>query len=261
MHKLIVVGSGIKSISHLTEETKRIIQNADKVLYLINEENLKEWIQREAKDTESLDAIYFSSEKRVQIYQALTNRIIEEYKKVPILCVVFYGHPTVFADSALNAVKYIKNNGGEAIILPAISAQDCLFSDLEIDPGDNGCFSIEATELVLFERSIDIHAHAILWQVANFGRVDGKQTDHLTILKDYLSGFYQKDQPICLYEASLLPTCPPRIDWIELQHLDTAIITAITTVYIPPVENRTISNKYLKLLNLTVNDLMLSEIL
>lgn len=63
MHKLIVVGSGIKSISHLTEETKRVIQNADKVVYLINEDNLKQWIQREAKNSESLDSIYFSSEK------------------------------------------------------------------------------------------------------------------------------------------------------------------------------------------------------
>lgn len=257
MHKLIVVGAGIKSISHLTEETKWVIQNADKVLYLINEDNLKEWIQREAKDSESLDTIYFSSEKRIQAYQAITNHIIEQYQKFSILCVVFYGHPTVFADSALSAVKQIKHNGGEAIILPAISAQDCLFSDLEIDPGDRGCFSIEATELVLFERAIDTRAHMILWQVANFGRVDGKRTGHINILQDYLMIYYSKDSPICLYEASSLPTHSPRIEWTRLQHLCTSVISTITTVYIPPVENINLSSKYLKLLNLSVNDLTL----
>ncbi|MFO9571029.1 SAM-dependent methyltransferase [Legionella pneumophila serogroup 1] len=257
MHRLIVVGSGIKSISHLTEETKRVIQNADKVLYLINEDNLKQWIQREAKNSESLDSIYFSSEKRIEAYQALTNHIIEEYKKVSILCVVFYGHPTVFADSALSAVRQIKKDGGEAIILPAVSAQDCLFSDLEIDPGDQGCFSIEATELVLFERFIDVHAHLILWQVANFGRADGKKANHLLILKDYLSDYYPADYPICLYEAPSLPTCSPRIEWIQLSALDQSFISSITTVYIPPIEKKALSNKYLKLLNLTVDDLML----
>ena len=257
MHKLIVVGSGIKSISHLTEETKRVIQNADKVVYLINEDNLKQWIQREAKKSESLDSIYFSSEKRIEAYQALTNHIIEEYKKVSILCVVFYGHPTVFADSALNAVRQIKKEGGEAIILPAVSAQDCLFSDLEIDPGDQGCFSIEATELVLFERSIDVHAHLILWQVANFGRTDGKKANKLSILKDYLSYYYQADYSICLYEAPSLPTSSPRIEWIQLCHMDQSVISSITTVYIPPIENKAISNKYLRLLNLTVDDLIL----
>ncbi|HHS2910708.1 SAM-dependent methyltransferase [Legionella pneumophila serogroup 1] len=257
MHKLIVVGSGIKSISHLTEETKRVIQSADKVLYLINEDNLKQWIQREAKNSESLDSIYFSSEKRIEAYQALTNHIIEEYKKVSILCVVFYGHPTVFADSALNAVRQIKKDGGEAIILPAVSAQDCLFSDLEIDPGDQGCFSIEATELVLFERFIDVHAHLILWQVANFGRTDGKKANNLSILKDYLSDYYPADYSICLYEAPSLPTCSPRIEWIQLCHMDQSVISSITTVYIPPIENKAISNKYLRLLNLTVDDLIL----
>ncbi|CZJ40624.1 Tetrapyrrole (Corrin/Porphyrin) Methylases [Legionella pneumophila] len=257
MHKLIVVGSGIKSISHLTEETKRVIQNADKVLYLVNEDNLKQWIQREAKNSESLDSIYFSSEKRIEAYQSLTNYIIEQYKKVSILCVVFYGHPTVFADSALNSVRLIKKNGGEAIILPAVSAQDCLFSDLEIDPGDQGCFSIEATELVLFERCIDVHTHLILWQVANFGRVDGKKTKNLSILKDYLSGYYPADFSICLYEAPSLPTCSPRLEWIQLSDLDQMVISSITTVYIPPIEKKAISKKYLRLLNLTVDDLIL----
>ncbi|ARM33572.1 putative tetrapyrrole (Corrin/Porphyrin) methylase [Legionella longbeachae NSW150] len=257
MNKLIVVGSGIKSISHLTEETKRVIQSADKVLYLINEDNLKQWIQREAKNSESLDSIYFSCEKRIEAYQALTNHIIEEYKKVSILCVVFYGHPTVFADSALNAVRQIKEDGGEAIILPAVSAQDCLFSDLEIDPGDQGCFSIEATELVLFERCIDIHAHLILWQVANFGRTDGKKANTLPVLKDYLIGYYPEDYSICLYEAPSLPTYIPRIEWIPLGHIDQSVISSITTVYIPPIEKKEISNKYLKLLNLTIDDLIL----
>ncbi|KTD46373.1 SAM-dependent methyltransferase [Legionella quateirensis] len=257
MHKLIVVGSGIKSISHLTEETKRVIQSADKVLYLINEDNLKQWIQREAKSSESLDSIYFSSEKRIEAYQALTNYIVKEYNNVSILCVVFYGHPTVFADSALNAVRQIKKGGGEAIILPAVSTQDCLFSDLEIDPGDQGCFSIEATELVLFERCIDVHAHLILWQVANFGRIDGEKTNNLSILKDYLCGFYPDTYSICLYEAPTLPTCSPRIEWIQLSHLDQSVISSITTIYIPPMKKNAISDKYLNLLNLTVDDLIL----
>lgn len=256
MHKLIVVGSGIKSISHLTEETKRVIQNADKVLYLVNEDNLKQWIQREAKNSESLDSIYFSYEKRIEAYQALTNYIVEEYRKTQILCIVFYGHPTVFVDSALNAVKQIKNDGGEAIILPAVSTQDCLFSDLEIDPGDQGCFSIEATELVLFERYIDVYSHLILWQVANFGTVDGKKTDNLSILKEYLSGYYPINFSICLYEASTLPTSPPKVEWIPLCNLDQSCITSITTVYIPPIKKKTISEEKLKLLNLTIDELI-----
>ncbi|HGF0738819.1 SAM-dependent methyltransferase [Legionella pneumophila] len=254
MHKLIVVGTGIKSISHLTEETKRVIQNADKVLYLVNENNIKQWIQREAKQAESLDPIYFSSDQRIEAYQALTNHIIDEYQKVSVLCVVFYGHPTVFADSALNAVRQIKINGGEAIILPAVSAQDCLFSDLQIDPGNQGCFSIEATELVIFGRHIDIHSHVLLWQVANFGRTDGMKSDKLAILKDFLCGYYPADNSICLYEAPSLPTIHPRIEWVPLSSLDQSNINSTTTVYIPPLEKKPVNKTFLKLLNLKSED-------
>ncbi|VEB35484.1 tetrapyrrole methylase [Legionella sainthelensi] len=259
MHKLIIVGSGIKSLSHLTEETKKVIQNSDKVLYLINEDNLKKWIQLEAKHSESLDPIYFSHIQRIEAYKALTKYIVEEYYKVSILCVVLYGHPTVFADSGLNAVKQIKKNGGNAIILPAVSAQDCLFSDLEIDPGDSGCFSIEATELVLFERKIDIYAHLILWQVANFGKSDRSKASKLSILKDYLYEYYPPDFSICLYEAPSLPAHPSRIEWISLNCFDNSIINPVTTVYIPPLKKKLFSKKFLNLLNLKIEDLTLEK--
>ncbi|HAU0792291.1 TPA: SAM-dependent methyltransferase [Legionella pneumophila] len=255
MHKLIVVGTGIKSISHLTEETKRIIQNADKVLYLVNENNIKQWIEREAKQAESLDPIYFSSGQRINAYQALTNHIIDEYQKVSVLCVVFYGHPTVFADSALNAVRQIKKDGGDAIILPAVSAHDCLFSDLEIDPGSQGCFSIEATELVLFDRQIDVHSHLILWQAANFGRTDGQLSDKLSILNQYLSDFYPAQHLICLYEAASLPTMAPRIEWIPLSDFYKSTLSMTTTVYIPPLNQKSINIESLMKLGLSLDNL------
>ena len=65
MNKLFVVGSGIKSISHISQETKVIIQQSDKVLYLLNEDSLKDWVKRESKSSESLEPIYFSSSKRI----------------------------------------------------------------------------------------------------------------------------------------------------------------------------------------------------
>lgn len=255
MHKLIVVGTGIKSISHLTEETKRIIQNADKVLYLVNEDNIKQWIQREAKQAESMDPIYFSSDQRVEAYQALTNHIVDEYLKVSVLCVVFYGHPTVFADSALNAVRQINQDGGDAIILPAVSAHDCLFSDLKIDPGSQGCFSIEATELFIFDRHIDVHSHLILWQAANFGRTDGQLTDNLTLLNEYLCRFYPTQHLICLYEAAPLPTMVPRIEWIPLSEFDKSTLNMTTTVYLPPLSQKSINIESLNKLGLSLDNL------
>ena len=42
---LVVVGSGIKFMSHLTIEAKSYIEQSDKVLYLVNDPLMKKWIQ------------------------------------------------------------------------------------------------------------------------------------------------------------------------------------------------------------------------
>jgi tetrapyrrole methylase family protein/MazG family protein len=259
MHTLIVVGSGIKSIAHLTEETKRVIQNADKVLYLVNEENLKAWIDREAKLAESLEPIYFNSPKRVDAYQNITTHIINEYQRVKTLCVVFYGHPVVFADSALNAVKKIREENGNAIILPAVSSMDCLFADLQIDPGDQGCFAIDSTELLIYERRIDVYVHLILWQISNLGMHDTKQTQKLNVLCDYLRTYYLEEQLVCIYEAAILPTQKPRIEWVKLRALKKAVVTSSSTLYIPPITQQSVSKKYLDLLEMDVQNFKLSS--
>lgn len=258
MPNLVVVGSGIKSIAHLTEETKRVIQNADKVLYLVNEDNLKTWINRESKDAESLETIYFNYPKRIDAYHHLTLYIVSEYHRVKNLCVVFYGHPSVFADSALNAVKLIRAEKRNAIVLPAVSAMDCLFSDLQIDPGEHGCFSIDATELLLYERSVDVSSHNILWQIANLASYNIQSTQKLAVLVGYLRNYYSPDQLVCIYEAAILPSLKSRVEWIKLDALCQTEIRPISTLYIPPVIKMKLSQRYLDLLEIDVQSYQLS---
>ena len=259
MNKLIVVGSGIKSVSHISKETQRIIQDVDKVLYLVSEPLMKAWIEQKSTSAESLEPIYYNFEKRVDAYHAISNYIVEQHLKIKLLCVIFYGHPTVFADSALNAVQRINNMDGDAIILPAISAMDCLFSDLKLDPGKSGCFSIEATELLIFERHIDNNSHFLIWQAANLGAHDGLQTTKIGVLCDYLLEYYPSKHPVCIYEASQLPTIKHRADWIKLDELSNADITPISTLYFPPIQNKILSQKYLKLLEIDLENFKLSS--
>ncbi len=55
---LIIVGSGIKFLSHLTTEAKAYIEQSEKVLYLVNEPVMKQWIQSTNPLSESLDPLY-----------------------------------------------------------------------------------------------------------------------------------------------------------------------------------------------------------
>lgn len=235
MGKLIVVGTGIKSVAHLSQETIIVIRQAARVLFLVNEPLMKEWITRENKNSQSLDTLYFSYEKRVDAYQAITDYIISENDKYPNLCVVFYGHPTLFASSALQAVRLVKQTNKTARILPAISSLDCLIADLAIDPGDSGCFSADATDFLIYKRVFDIRSHLILWQIASLGAFNQEKTSCMNVLQDYLLPFFPMDHMACLYEASQYPSMPPRMDYFPLANLEQQAVTSISTLYIPPV--------------------------
>ena len=216
MGKLIVVGTGIKSISHITKETKVIIESAEHCLYLVAEQNLKAWIEKESRSSESLESFFYSSEKRSEIYDNISAFIVNEAKKYETLCVVFYGHPVFYAKSALSAVKEHKKQGSDAVILPAISSVDCLWSDLGIDPGNDGCSIFEATDFLVSKRLFDTRSHLVLLQVGVIGGDDLYIKKNINILQEYLKSFYLSNHSMYIYEASDLPGVKPYIQQVNL---------------------------------------------
>jgi tetrapyrrole methylase family protein/MazG family protein len=235
---LVVVGAGIKFISHLTHETKIHIADADKVLYLVNEPAMQEWLHQMNPSAESLDDIYFRYSLRSESYQAITDYILEVLRKKQRVCVVIYGHPTVFATPALNAVKQAKKEGYAATILPGISAEACLFADLLIDPGSHGCLSYEATDLLMRQRNIDPSCHIIVWQVSVIGALTHPlkwdNSKGAELLFEYLLQFYPSDYLLTLYSAAQYPGFSPIIQQFKLDTLPHADFSRLSTLYIPP---------------------------
>jgi uncharacterized protein YabN with tetrapyrrole methylase and pyrophosphatase domain len=166
---LVVAGTGIKFISHLSTETIAYIKQSDKVIYSLNEPAIEAWIKKNNSNVQSLNFLEHDDKHRIVNYQEITNYIVNEVKKSQHVCVVFYGHPTVFAKSALDAVVQLEKENYFTKILPAISSEDCLFADLRIDPGSHGCQSYEATDFLLRRKKIDPSSHLILWQIGLIG--------------------------------------------------------------------------------------------
>lgn len=260
LKKLVLVGSGIKTISHLTIETQTYIKNADKVLYIANEPVFSEWIKKYTKNSESLEEIYFSFERRVDVYQAITEKIITELDLYNFICVVIYGHPTIFAKPGLDAILKVKDEGVETLILPGISAEDCLFSDLAVDPGENGCYSVEAMNFVLYDRVFDPYSDLILWQIGMVGNISHSNRsisyDCLEIILEKLLDSYPSQHQTFLYEASLYPGIKSRIRSFHLNLLLKQEITSISTLYIPAIKGKKINEIILERMRLTKNDLV-----
>lgn len=257
---LTIVGSGIKYISHLTTEAKAYIEQSDKVLYLVNEPAMQKWIQTTNPRAESLDELYFKYPLRLHCYRAITDYILETLRQEQHVCVVLYGHPTVFSKPALDAVIQAKQEGYDARILPGISAEDCLFADLSIDPGSCGCQSYEATDFLIHRRSFDSGSHLILWQVGSIGVLGFPKfhdnTKGANILLNYLLQYnYHPHHPVILYEAAQYPCFEPRIDKLPLEQLPKAQFSRISTLYVPPARKVPCDEAMLKALGIDMGDL------
>lgn len=250
---LTVVGTGIKFLSQMTLEAKTYIEKSDKVLYLVNDPALKQWIKNVSQSSESLDDLYFQNRLRADSYSAITNYILEQLIDSKRICVALYGHPTVFSKPALDAVIEAIKQGYDAQIIPGISAEDCLFADLLIDPGTCGCQSFETTDFLIHRRRFDPHSHLILWQPDVIGVLDhdvSHNKDGAKLLIEHLLNFFPVNHEIIVYEAAQYPGLKPTIVKVQLQDFINIELSPICTLYIKPVGKSKCDNEYALRLNI-----------
>ena len=153
------------------------------------------------------------------------------------VCAAFYGHPGVFASPSHEAVRRAREEGFAAVMIPAVSAEDCLFADLGVDPGESGCQSYEATDFLLRRRTFDPAVPLVLWQIAFIG-VTGAPVapsqQAFGVLVEHLLGFYDASHRVIVYEASPYPVGAANVRELTLGEAPDAELGAMSTLYVPP---------------------------
>lgn len=236
---LTIVGTGIQLGGHLTLAAQAWIKQADKLLFAVADPVTAKWLQTLNPTAEALP-YNTDCDRRRQTYGEMVERIMEAVRSGGTICAVFYGHPGVFADPAHGAIAQARREGYSAQMLPGISAEDCLFADIGIDPGKGGCQSFEATDFLIRQRKFDPNSHLILWQVALIGNrgfyQEGSEKRGLKVLAEVLQQDYPADHQVVIYEAAVYyPVCQPVINPIPLHSLPQAKVTTVSTLYVPPI--------------------------
>jgi Tetrapyrrole (Corrin/Porphyrin) Methylases len=238
---LIIVGTGIRSVGQLTVESIAWIQRADKVFYVVSDPIGESLILQLNPSAESLRKYYVHGKPRLQTYNDFVDRIMESVRDGNRTCAAFYGHPGVFVTPSHEAVRQARSEGYKAWMLPGISAEDCLFADLGVDPSTSGCQAYEATDFVIHQRRIDPTTSVILWQVGIIGEWTFQPTGYansgLPLLLEKLTEYYQPDHGVFVYEAAVLPGCEPLIRPVPLCQLTSVPLTTASTLYIPPAQS------------------------
>ena len=199
---------------------------------------VENWVASMNSNSHSLQPFYEEGKSRHHTYKEMTNELVSAAQSGIKVVAAFYGHPGVFACVAHKAIAALNELDIPAKMLAGISAQDCLYADLGIDPGKTGCINYEASQFMLYQRAVDTAAHLILWQVGLAGDVSlskfSTSEAYTQVLVDLLLEHYPCDHQVILYEANTIPTDDIRIEKLKLSSLASAQLNMQTTLVIPP---------------------------
>ncbi|NKF49862.1 hypothetical protein G3R49_04655 [Shewanella sp. WXL01] len=237
---LTCVGLGMTLGAHISPISKSYIDNADVVFSGVSNAIVGLWLQEMHHDVRDLQKYYQQGKSRNTTYQQWVDAMLEQVRLGKNVVGAFYGHPGVFAKAPHVAIAQAKKEGFDAKMLPGISAEDCLFADLGIDPGRVGCQQYEASQFMFYRRQLDPSAYLILWQVGVAGDMSlGRFKTgcaHRQLLVELLLETYPAQHEVILYEAAVLPIDKVRQQTVTLGELAKAQVHQHTTLVIPPSE-------------------------
>jgi len=224
--------------AHLSPRSRSRIEQADVVFALVSDPLVELWVQDMRPDMRSLQPYYREGKVRLDSYREMVEAMLVEVRVGRRVCGIFYGHPGVFALVPHRAVERARGEGFEAVMEPGISAEDCLYADLGIDPGTYGCAHFEASQFMFHQRRIDPSAYLILWQIGIAGDRSLSRfatgADYRRLLVELLAADYPLEHEVIAYEAATLPIAAPRLERMPLRGIVDADLRLQTTLVVPP---------------------------
>ncbi|CAE6483608.1 unnamed protein product [Rhizoctonia solani] len=251
---LIIAGSGIASICHITLETVSLMETAEKIFYLVTDPITEAYIQEKNNNTVNLCKYYNKTKQRYQSYVEMAEVMLREVRAEHKVLGIFYGHPGFFATPAHRALTLARAEGYAARMIPGISSFDYMLSDLEFEPALYGCTIHDATDLLARDRHLDPSAHNIILQIAAAGVTtleDEPENSKLPLLITHLERHFGLDHKVILYSGAVFPLSSTAMVVYTIENLRNPQvaegISSSSSLYIPPRDippiNSSMSNK------------------
>lgn len=237
---LSIVGTGYNVSGQVTPETRSLIEQADRLFYLVTDPATAAWLRSLNPSAVSLHDCYREGESGMDASHAMAERIVAPLADGAEVCAAFSGHPAIALHTTHEALHRARALGTAARMLPAVSFEDCLVADLGVDPGQIGRSLYEATDFVTRPRPVDTGAALVLIQVGAIGervyrRGSDPSPEGLRLLQEVLERHYPAEHELVLYAAAQLPIAEPEIVRVPLSDLAGAPVRVNSTLFVPPL--------------------------
>lgn len=225
MKKITVIGLGAGDLQQLSVGTYRLLQRAPRLVVRTEEHPVVAELRAEGLQMESFDTIYEANDSFEDVYQEIVDRLLEMSATEPVTYAV-PGHPLV----AERTVQLLigKQRAGEIDlhIAGGSSFLDPIFTALRIDPIE-GFQLLDGTDLQ--RDDVQMKQHVLIGQVYDaFIASDVK----LSLMEKY-----PDEHEVTIVTAA--GSVDEKLTTVALFELDRVMtLNNLTTVYVPPVEDR-----------------------
>ncbi|WP_077625208.1 nucleoside triphosphate pyrophosphohydrolase [Sediminibacillus massiliensis] len=226
-----VIGLGGGDINQLSLGIYRKLTNHQGQIYVRTEDHpVIDSLKEEGIQFVGFDEVYERNDTFEAVYEQITARLMEAAERQPVIYTV-PGHPML----AERTVQLLLEKDTEVKIVGGQSYLDDLFTALKIDPIEGFQF-VDATS---FKRNeLEYRHHLVFCQVYDeFIASEVK----LALLEDL-----PHDHPVTIVEAA--GSGDEKVVTVPLVELDqTATLSNLTSVYIPPVEETELNHQFFRL--------------
>lgn len=246
---LYIVGLGLQK-DHLTLQAQKALEQCNSCFYIHRDPELIRYLGGLPGNIIDLSRQYKDRESRIAIYRRMAALVVESAISNPPVSLALYGHPLFLSSLSAMALTAAHGFDRRVTVIPGISSLDTVMADLQVDPGAAALQVQEATDLVLYKRTLDTSRGVLLLQLAHFGSHMYTQTpitsERLGPLAEYLVRIYPESHGIFLVRSPNFTAAPPVIDRLSLAELASKAhrIRDDTTAYIPPLGNPVPDEKF-----------------
>lgn len=249
-----VLGTGVVGYRQLTREAEAALERSEQVFLLHTHDIVYEYLADEfdAAVTD-LREEYEAHTDRRDTYERMAERVLSAASSATSpVSFVLYGHPMVYVSPSQIVLERADDHELTVEVRPGVSAMDCLYVDLGLDPAENGIQMYDATDLILREYELNPSVPTMIWQIGSIETTlyttSQSSPQRFTRLREYLEQYYPEDHTVSLVKTATLPVADPeKLDYelgnLEQIHED---VTPLHTLYIPPSTSRNVQDAELR---------------
>lgn len=240
--RLVIAGTGITAVSHMTLETIGHIKAADIVFYHVTNGVAAAYIKKLNPNVVDLLQYFEEEQSRDITYIQIAELMLQKVRARRNVVGIFHGHPGFFVMAARRALTIAEMEGYETHLLPGISSADSLLADLRIDPGVGGLQIAKAGAVLRGEMALATAGNVVLLQIGSVGdnscNFTGSRRAEIARLFERLTDIYGDQHEAVYYVAAVFPGHNPTIVPRTLaEYRDPSVLSAVGfgSLYLPPL--------------------------